>query len=397
MDSGVSPNTVTAEKSDAQVAAPAETSSLQQPQKQDFTSKVKDANSPSAIRELLEEAKRTGLRAPKPGEESPKAEGNQAADIPPDLKAAEEAEKLASEQAQESQPEEAPTSEETQPATDEDGDAETDAETDDGEVTPIKSKKLHLRIPDGDEVGRLALAYMKRNRDLTMEDALSRARTKLGIKPQQEQTQQTQPQEPESKLPKTLEDVETAIKNLRAERKKANTDLRFEDAADLSDQLEDMIQHRFSLERQAERQQAEQVRSYEQKFRGSEAKAIELYDFANKPDSPAGKRMIEIDEMMKDNGDPTYDDPNKPLIIAQMVAREMSIAPRKKGTPAGPVKTATQTAPAPQQPKKGLVPSGASRTTPTAVNQKPAIIAAAEQAKSIKDIRDIRKALGLSY
>lgn len=384
---GETPASAPAEKVDTPVTAPvADTSSLKAT-KPDFAAKAKEANSPNAIRALLEEAKRNGLRAPKPGEEAKPAEGNPAAEVPPDLKAAAAAEETPASETPPETPEETPATPEDAPQpTPPEGDEDTD-------LTASDAKKLRLRLPEDDKVGRLAVEFMRRNRDMPMEEAMQKARAKLGIKPQQaEQTPAPQKQEG----PQSIEEAEAAIKQLRADRKKANTELRFEDVSDLSDKLEDMLLLRSSLERRAEQQKVDAARGYEQKFADSQTKASELYAFAADPETPGGKRMKEIDDMLEENGDPLFNSPDKPLKIAQMVAAEMSIAPRKKGTPAVPAKPAAPAAPAPVGPKKGVVPSGASRTATAPINQKPAIIAEVEAAKSIRDIREIRKKLGLS-
>ncbi len=79
---------------------------------------------------------------------------------------------------------------------------------------------------------------------------------------------------------------------------------------------------------QTEAQRAKKAAAYEAAFSVSDAKAVELYDFASDPNSEGSKRMLEIDDALKANGDPLYNDPNKPLIIAQMVAKEMRIPPK---------------------------------------------------------------------
>jgi hypothetical protein len=384
---GETPASAPAEKTDIPVTAPAADTSSLQP-KQNFTDKVKDASSPQAVRQLIEEAKRNGLRAPKPGEEQKPAEGNPAADIPPDLKAAAAAEETPAAEA-EAAPDETPAEE---PTPTPEGDDADDADGADEAVTPSQAKKLRLRLPEDDKVGRLAAAYLQRNRDLGMEAALEKARAQLGIKPQTDA--KTAETAPKAEGPQTVEEVEATIKQLRADRKKANTELRFEDASDLSDKLEDMQYLRSALERKVESQKAEASRTYEQTFRASEAKANELYAFAADPESPGGKRMKEIDDALEETEDPRFHAPNKPLLIAQMVAAEMNIAPRKKGTPAAPAKPAAPVAPVPAA-KKGVLPGGASRTVPAPTNQKPAIVATIEAAKTIHDIRNIRKQLGL--
>lgn len=385
---GATPASAPAEKIDTPVTAPtADTSSLTQPQKQDFTARVKDANSPTAVRALLEEAKRNGLKAPKQDGET-KPEGNPAADIPPDLKALEAEGKAPVEPAEDVTPE--PAQAET--PTDPDGD-DADGDDAEGDVTPSQAKKLRLRLPEDDKVGRLAAAYMQRNRDMTMESAMEKAREKLGLKPKDSPADA--PQAPKSDLPESVEEVDTTLETLDADREKAMVELRFEDVAKIDRQIRKLDRHRTTLERQAEQSQIEATRNYRQSFRASEAKATDLYAFAADPNSPGGKRMKEIDETFEETGDPRFNDPNKPLIIANLVAAELNIAPRKKGTPAAPAKPAAPAAPVPAAPKKGVVPSGASRTVPATGTQKTAIDAKVSSARSILDIRNIRRELGL--
>ena len=384
---GETPDTAPAEATIPVTAPVAETSSLQQQEKQNFTARVMDANSPNAIRALVEEAKRNGLKAPKQDSEPKPAEGNPAAEIPPDLKALETEGKTPADSA-ETPPEEVPA----ENAPDPDGD-DADGDDAEGDVTPSQAKKLRLRLPEDDKVGRLAAAFMQRNRDMTMESAMEKAREKLGIKPKDAPADT--PQAPKSDLPESVEEVDTTLNTLDADREKAMVELRFEDVAKIDRQIRKLDRHRTTLERQAEQSQIEATRNYRQSFRASEAKATDLYAFAADPNSPGGKRMKEIDETFEEMGDPRFNDPNKPLIIANLVAAELNIAPRRKGTPAAPAKPASPAAPVPAAPKKGVVPSGASRTVPATGTQKTAIDAKVSSARSILDIRNIRRELGL--
>lgn len=395
--SGATPGETTAEKSDVQktevqVPAKAEPSSLPATNQTEiaFTERVKQAKSTTEIRALLEEAKRPAPEKPpeeaaKPSEVEKPAEAETTAETPP---ATEEGETPAPEA--ETTPESTEATPETKPEEVEDTDDE--AVADEGPVKPITSNKVHLRVKDDDEVGRLALAFKKRNRDWTLEQAMEAARDQLGVKTP-EKTAATEPAKPKSDLPQTVEATDAAIKELRAARRKANAELKFEEASDFGDKVEDMILHRSNLERQIERQEVEATRTYSAKFTQSEAKAIDMYDFAAKPDSPGGKRMKEIDSDLEATGNPLFNDPNKPLKVAMMVANELNIAPRKKGAPAAPAKPATPSAP--PQAKKQVLPSGNSRTTVPNPNQPPADVAKYQAIKTMSDLRKVRQELGL--
>lgn len=258
---------------------------------------------------------------------------------------------------------------------------------DDSPVTATTAKRARVQLPENDELGRLTVSFQKRNRDWTLEQAMTAAKEKLGLnKP----ADPAAPPPPESTLPKTVDAVNQAIADLRAQKKAAAAELQTERVAELDDQIFDLAQHRTQLERQEEKQVVQQAQAYERDFTKSEARAVELFEFAGKPDSPGGKRMIEIEEALRETGDPRWHDPNKPLLIAQMVAREMNIPPRSKKAAA----PAPAAAPATAQPKKQVLPTGASRTTPVTapVNETAKRF---EGIKTMKDLQEVYRSLGI--
>ncbi len=378
-------------------AAPAVDSSLQA--QQDFTRRVAEAKTPAEIKALVAQAapvlKQQLLKKP----EAPKTE----VAVKPTPEAAPEAPVEAVEETPAADaPEatdEAPAADaapesagETAPNGDENADPSGEYGGDDNPVTPYEGTRAHLRLAKDDKVGRLAASYMRRNRDMPMEEAMEKAKTQLGIKPQSNDAKPTDSPNAAPNMPATLDATEVAIKAAREQRRKANVELRFEEATEISEKIEDLMQHRLTLERDAERKQASDAVDYNRKFAASEVRAVDLYEFASKPESEGGKRMREIEEDMELSNDPTFHSPDKPLIIAQMVAAEMRIAPRRKGTPAAPAKSA---APAAQPAKKQVLPSGGSRTTPVATNQPPAINSEISQITNPQQLREFRKKHGL--
>lgn len=272
-----------------------------------------------------------------------------------------------------------------------DAEAETDTEEDGGEgpITPVSGKRAHLRLGEDDQVGRLAAALMKRNRDMPMAEAVAKAQSQLGIKP--EVAPVATPETPATPaLPDTPEAVQVAIGQKLTAYKKAMAEVRFEDAADIQAEILQLQDHRTTLGRRAEQKQAEAAAKYDADFDASNAKAVDLYPFAADPASPGYKRMMQLDAQFKRDEDPLYHSPNKPLKLAQMVAAELSIAPRNKN--AAPAKPAAAPA-AGAQPKKGVVPSGSSRTTPPAQNT-PAVDPAIAGIKTMADLRAQLKRIG---
>lgn len=386
---GASPDSANAVSTPAApIASPA--SSL--PQSQDnFLSEVQKANTPGALRGLMASLPKRAPVAAKPAAvvEPPAAGTTPAAEPETPAETPEEATPTAEEPAGTPAEEAAPQEPEV--------DTEVDDETeDDGSpVTPISSKKQRLQLREDDKVGRLATSYLKRNRDWSMEQALEAARNQLGIKPVVEDVKPDANAKPKpgSDLPQTVDAVDMAVENLWAEKEKAIQELRFEDSVKIDRQLAKLDKHRLNLEREGERKQAEQAAAYDRTFTASEAKAAELYEFASKPDSTGGKRMMEIEAALRETNDPLFFSPDKPLRIAQMVANELSIAPKRKGAPAAVAKPAT--APVATAPKKQVIPGGGSRTTPTSAPNGNA--AEISSIKSPAELRALQKRLGLPY
>jgi hypothetical protein len=380
--------------SDSQAPAPADARSLQQPSS-DLNAKIQSARTPAEVRALLRTVPTPNLNAPKT-EATPPVGQPPATQTPPDLQNAEgnnapaETETPAAEQEVEET-----TAESETPTTPE---PEAEEETDDEADGPLKvptSKQLRISPAQQDQVGRLTLAIMKRNRDLPMEQAMEMARSQLGIKPQvAEAKPEATPDKSKPSLPMTVEAVDQALETMESEREKALAELRFEDVGKIDRQIRAHDRHRLNLERQAERQQQEAATSYDRDFSAAESKAVELYEFAGNPESPGAQRMREIEAQLRANEDPLYYAANKPLKIAQMVAAEMNIAPRRKGATTPPAKAA---APVPAPKPKQVIPTGSSRTVVPTANQKPAIEAdiAKIGPRDVRGLQNLLKAHGI--
>lgn len=388
---GVNPP-VTAQVETPTPAPAAEVRSLNS--QQDFASRVQSAKSPEAVRQLLAEAKKAKPLDTSVTPPDGKAGLKPASDIPPDLVNAESntapVEAAPTETAEPTAETDETSTQEAAPVPEAQTDDEDEGGEGDGPVTPLTSRKAHLRLPENDQLGRLAASYMKRNKDMPMEEALNRARTQLGIAPKDAPAAEAKPK---SDLPETVEAVDATLDQLDIEREKALTEVRFEDVAKIDRQMRKLDRHRTALERDGERRLVEAKTTYERSFATSESKAVELYEFAANPESPGGKRMAEIDRMLEQNADPLFHSADKPLRIAQMVAAEMNIAPRRKGAPPAPAKPAV---PPPQlQQKKQVLPSGSARTTVPLNNQQPAVNAEIQGMKSVRDLRQFAKKLGI--
>lgn len=264
-----------------------------------------------------------------------------------------------------------------------------DADPADGEITPVSADRARLRLNKDDDVGRMAAAFKIRNKDWTLEQCLDAAKAKLGVKPAGTPAPNA-PTNPD--LPQTVAAVDSAIDQLEADKIAAAKELDVTKVAELDVKIRKMDRHRETLEKQAERQETQRATEYDTQFTASETRAADFYPDAAKPDSPFGRRMVEIEESLKELGDPLYFSPEKPLKVAQMVASELNIAPRKPGAKA-PAPAPRPAAPKPAAtPPKGILPTGGSKTAPA-----PAVNPVADKiqaAKTPNDVHQLLRSLG---
>lgn len=162
----------------------------------------------------------------------------------------------------------------------------------------------------------------------------------------------------------------------------------------MQSKLRVLERHRNKLELDGEKQQTQAIAEYNADFSKSEAQASELYDFAGKPESEGGKRMSEIEADMLATGDPLYFAADKPLRIAQMVAREMNIAPKRKGAAPAPAKPAAPAAVATPVKPKSVLPGGSSRTVPATTTPANTMAQEISAAKTIAELRAVKKKYG---
>jgi hypothetical protein len=154
-------------------------------------------------------------------------------------------------------------------------------------------------------------------------------------------------------------------KDLEKKWRAAVKDLEDDDAiAAIEKQIED-IDDLIPQAEQAKVKRTEQVVS---QFQAAAQKAVAMYPDAEKEGSPLYKRMAEIHAIMEANGDDTIHHPQKALLIAQMAARELRIAPRAVTAPSSPPaqRTATTRARGVAPMTAPLAPRGARTTAPAA-------------------------------
>jgi len=295
----------------------------------------------------------------------------------------EESEEESSEKGEESE-EESEESESEEESEESESEA-SEEEEEEQEDEPERSTSKRFRLRSDDPVEQRAMELKRRNKDMTLKEALSRAETELGVNDQSDESGDDADSDTGS-LPKTVKDAETEIERLLQERSKAiREDLDFDKGDEIDTEIRKLERHIGDLKLGEIKSESQTRAQFNEKLDQSKAKAVELYDFVTK-DGPEIARMEEIDQILKDSGDPLYDSPDKPLRLAQMVAREMGIAPKGKTVKKPAVVKPGQ----PPRKKSPVQPASASaRTAPTSSKGQ-----LDERIESINDPLDWEAAMG---
>lgn len=258
--------------------------------------------------------------------------------------------------------------------------------------------QFRLRPAKGDKIGEQALWFMRRNPDMPLETAIAKARAQLGIEepavstatPNQETTTTTEQATPPTVV--SLEELESTRADLLAKLRTARESLDYDEQATIQAQLDDLVydaipKAREATARTAQVQQTQTLTALQQ----SAQTAASLYPEATQEGSEFFNRMIEIEQALTATGDPLINDPNKPLVIAQMAARELNIAPQRKGTAQPPTAAPSQQArPAARAQMTAPLASPGARVTTAPV---PALEQAIEKISSPEDYEALMKSL----
>ena len=270
---------------------------------------------------------------------------------------------------------------------------DTDPAVDDGE-TPTGVSRARIRLTDEDKVGQLAASLKSRNRDWTLKQCIEAAEKRLGVTPAAPEGTPAKPAAPatigDATLPQTPAAVNSAIEQLEATRAAKLKEMDFEAVAKMDQDLRKLDRQLTVVEKAAERAEVQEAANYETSFVTSEQRAAEMYPDAADPESAFGRKMVEIEQALLDTNDDRYHAADKPELIAKMAAKELGIAPRRPGARTAPAKPA---APATPAPKKGMLPTGSSRSAAA-----PATNATADKVNGIKTLADLKafqKSIGI--
>jgi hypothetical protein len=262
-------------------------------------------------------------------------------------------------------PEEVPQKEEESPivdATEEVAKEETQEEAEspspEGDSAEKRASQFRLRPEEklDAEAFRIFKAAQSAQAPVSMSDAITLAKNHLGLtEPTAQPTQSAE--ESQGEEAGELEDdvfegiTQAAAKqhltDLRKEQIEAMRNGDLDEAADLGDQMieaEELVEVLGYKEAEAV-ESAEAQMSAE--FEDSLADATELYPEFSKEGTAFFAKCREIDDALQITDDPRYYEGNKPMLVAQMAARELNVIPVVAGS--APVATQAPSITPPQQ------------------------------------------------
>mgnify|MGYP006905789511 CR=1 FL=1 len=209
---------------------------------------------------------------------------------------------------------------------------------DDNRQSPEK-KPPQYRFRPEDEVEALAFDIKKRaqkaGKKVTLEDALTQAKTILGADTKEEGG---------TEYPDSIEGSKAMLADLRAQRKKAfASDLDFELVADLDEKIDALKDHIGSLNTAESEALRKQEAEWDSTLEKSKGAAVTAYPDCTNPASALVKEMNKIDAALKETENPLYHSPEKPFKLAQMAANNLGIAPKTAAS--APAKPAASSQP----------------------------------------------------
>lgn len=262
-------------------------------------------------------------------------------------------------------PEEVPQKEEESPivdATEDVAEEETqeEAESLSPEEDSAEKRESQFRLRPEEkldaEAFRIFKAAQSAQAPVSMSDAITLAKNHLGLtEPTAQPTQSAE--ESQGEEAGELEDdvfegiTQAAAKqhltDLRKEQIEAMRNGDLDEAADLGDQMieaEELIEVLGYKEAEAVESADAQMSA---EFEDSLADATELYPEFSKEGTSFFAKCREIDEALQITNDPRYYESDKPMLVAQMAARELNVIPVVAGS--APVATQTPSITPPQQ------------------------------------------------
>jgi hypothetical protein len=255
-------------------------------------------------------------------------------------------------------------------------------------------KRTRLSLEQMDDVDRLAIVLKRRNPDMSLAEAIDRAKKQLGITAETGNTESAKPKSATVE-PSQVDVLQEKLNALKERHAAALAEYDTANAAEVLKEIEEvtskLVDARVAAKTTAPQKADADAENAKQVEAASQRKALELYPDVANAQSPLFKRMLEIDNALRESDNPLYFDPGKYLRIAQMAANDLGISPGRKLAQKAAVKTEqVKTKASPPQPYVGV------RTASTRAAGVTDIAQRVQSLQSEDDYRETLRAIGLA-
>lgn len=148
----------------------------------------------------------------------------------------------------------------------------------------------------------------------------------------------------QAETPDTLESINTRIEELRAEKSQHHSEFNFDHDTEIDGKVDALLEKRFALKHAPPPAAAPEGTSsapptatdaqFAADWNAGIASAVKLYgDQVNDPNSALSRKAVEIQQRMKEQGDPLYLDPRSARLIYMEAAEAIGLAPAATSVP----------------------------------------------------------------
>lgn len=232
---------------------------------------------------------------------------------------------------------------------------------DDDEEEPAELKRRQ-RLTFANEIdalaGQLYRQAQAKGEPISLSEAERRAKAAHGIAEEQPASQSPEAQAPEQQP--TADALSAQIEQLDKDLEAAIDDYDTDKAKELRAEIRKLEAERLEAREREAAAATEQQTKFAEAWRSAEDKIIAAYPDMGVETSVMAQRSVEVMTHWRALGDPRADDPNAPVLIGNIVAAELGLAPGQRL--GGPKPAQTKTPPAPTR-KAPQPASGATGTT----------------------------------
>jgi hypothetical protein len=198
-------------------------------------------------------------------------------------------------------------------------DDESDNSDEEDEAPAPKSRRFRFKTDEDQAVAAIAKA-----KGVSLVEA---AKIYAAENPDAASKDDAREQEEESAPSMSYAEARAKLKDLRKQRSDALRNVELEEAADLDEQIDALVDEIEDIRAAEYERDSQEERAFIEKVEASKSKAVKYYPDVTDAKSELVLEMQRIDQGFKELGDPRFHDPDKPFKLAQLAAANLGMLP----------------------------------------------------------------------